>query len=177
MRLQNQLYLVLAWCGIALIGVAAVVMAVRGDWLAAAVLLLFLGLSVAFVLLRRALPNLFDLLFVLASMVNAAGYVWDLFTGVVYYDEVAHAFTSFALAMALGFLVYRTMALHFAEHGWLFVIAAASLALSLGVLWEIFEFYTGLALDIRDTITDLIADTLGALAGGLVAAREVRRRA
>lgn len=169
MTTQHPVYLIAAWIGIGLIGLALLIMASRGDWRATLVLGGFLALSVAFVSFRRRLPNLFDLLFVATTMLNAAGYVWNLFTRLAFYDEFAHGLTAFSLSLALGFLLYGSVVASFRHHRPLFVVVIASLGISAGALWEIFEFATNMRSGLGDTIWDLIYDSLGAIAGGLVA--------
>ena len=47
--------------------------------------------------------------------------------------------------------------------------AVFTLGTSVGALWEIFEWSTGTADGLSDTITDMIVDSAGALAAALLA--------
>jgi hypothetical protein len=67
----------------------------------------FIALSFAYLLRDEKLPNVFDALVALSALLNAFGFVFDLFDGPVLYDEVAHTFTIFALTLAFFFLFYR----------------------------------------------------------------------
>jgi hypothetical protein len=51
---------------------------------------LFIILSFAYLLREEKLPNVFDALVALSALMNAFGFVFDLFDGPVLYDEVAH---------------------------------------------------------------------------------------
>jgi hypothetical protein len=56
---------------------------------------------------------------VVAAVLNAAGWVWDLYTTVWGFDEVAHFYTSFAITLALGYRVFRAMRDQFRQqNGW-----------------------------------------------------------
>lgn len=79
-----------AWAGIGLLAGAIVLAAARGKWTGAGVLSAFLGISALFVLRERQLPTLFDAIFVLAALINAGGWTWDLYNQPGLYDEVAH---------------------------------------------------------------------------------------
>lgn len=176
MTLNRNVYRLLAWGGIALVGAATLLQVVRGDWAGTLVLLLFFGLSVAFVLLRRRLPNLFDLLFVVAAVVNAAGYAWNLFDRVVFYDELVHLYTPFAFSLGMAFLAYRSLLVEFQRHSVVFVLAVGSFGLSVGALWELFEWYVlRMDLTIADTISDLAMDAIGSLTAGVMAAATLGR--
>lgn len=160
-----------AWVGIGLIALAFVVAAAQGKWLGAAALVLYLAGSVAFVLWEERLPALFDLLFVLAALLNAAGWVWNWFRDVWFYDEVVHGYTIFAITLSLGFLAYHALWGEMREHAWLSVLAVASFGLAIGALWELVEWGMMAVnfikpLTLRDTMVDLVADSIGALIAG-----------
>ena len=67
---------------------------------------LFIILSFAYLLREEKLPNVFDALVVLSALMNAFGFVFDLFDGPVLYDEVAHTVTIFSLGLAFFYLFY-----------------------------------------------------------------------
>ena len=72
-------YRVAAWVGQALLGAAMLWELVQGEWLPAAALAGFLIVSFLFVAFERKLPTLFDLIFVIAALINAGGWAWDLY--------------------------------------------------------------------------------------------------
>lgn len=46
------------------------------------------------------------MLFALAALAGSLGYVFDLFSKIVPYDELTHAFTTFSVSLAFYFLFY-----------------------------------------------------------------------
>ncbi|RAM48754.1 MAG: hypothetical protein C6Y22_25980 [Hapalosiphonaceae cyanobacterium JJU2] len=164
---------VIAWVGQALLTIFVIVAALQGNWLNALALACFLVVSLVFVIKDDRLPTLFDFLFVVAALLNAAGWVWGLFYMPGPYDEIVHAYTTFAITLALSFLVYSSMLNIFRNHKLLYMVTIASFGIAIGALWEITEWSAGKILptevigSLNDTIIDLVMDTLGA---GLAAA-------
>jgi len=162
-------YRTAAWIGQALLVIAIVVVLMQGQWLAAATLAGFLVISYLFVAFERKLPTLFDLIFVIAALINAGGWAWDLYNQPGPYDEIAHFYTIFAITLAVGFLLYGELMESFATHRVLFVITIASLGIALGALWEVTEWLADFATPkqivsgLVDTITDIILDSGGAI--------------
>ncbi|WP_026736319.1 hypothetical protein [Fischerella sp. PCC 9605] len=164
---------VIAWVGQALLAVFVIVAAFQGNWLNALGLACFLVVSLVFVIKDDRLPTLFDFLFVVAALLNAAGWVWGLFYMPGPYDEIVHAYTTFAITLALSFLVYSSMLNIFRNHKLLYLVTIASFGIAIGALWEITEWSAGKILptevigSLNDTMIDLVMDTVGA---GLAAA-------
>ena len=162
-------YRTAAWIGQALLVIAIVVVLMQGQWLAAATLAGFLVISYLFVAFERKLPTLFDLIFVIAALINAGGWAWDLYNQPGPYDEIAHFYTIFAITLAVGFLLYGELMESFATHRVLVVITIASLGIALGALWEVTEWLADFATPkqivsgLVDTITDIILDSGGAI--------------
>lgn len=167
-------YRLAAWLGQALLTIAVIAAAVQGNWWNAVALGCFLIASLVFVIRDDRLPTLFDFLFVLAALLNAAGWVWGLFGMPGPYDEIVHAFTTFAITLAVSFLVYQRMLTIFRQHTILYLLTIASFGIAIGALWEIVEWSAGKVLptevieSLDDTIIDLIMDTLGAIGAALV---------
>jgi hypothetical protein len=159
---------VIAWVGQALLTIFVIVAALQGNWLNALALACFLVVSLVFVIKDDRLPTLFDFLFVVAALLNAAGWVWGLFYLPGPYDEIVHAYTTFAITLALSFLVYSSMLNIFRNHKLLYLVTIASFGIAIGALWEITEWSAGKILptevigSLNDTIIDLVMDTLGA---------------
>ncbi len=135
-----QGYRYAAWAGIAVLAVTIVVVLFQGDFLPAAALTGFLVIAFLFVKFDRRLPRLFDLLCVLAAIINAGGWAWDLYNKPGLYDEVAHFFTMFALTLAVGYLLFDRLIRSFYDHRLLFVITIAALGIAIGGLWEVTEW-------------------------------------
>lgn len=161
-------YRIAAWIGQALLGVAVLAAIIQGNGMNAVALAGFLITSLIFVVRDDRLPTLFDFLFVVAALLNAGGWVWGLFYQPGPYDEMTHAFTMFAITLALSFLVYRPMLTIFRQHKLLYLLPIASFGIAIGALWEVAEWSAGKILatevieSLDDTITDLIMDSIGA---------------
>ena len=166
-------YRIAAWIGQFLLAIATAIILVRVGWQAAAILLLFLVASFVFVWKDRYLPTLFDLLFVIAALLNAGGWI-GLFYQPGPYDEIVHAFTTFSITLALSFLVYRPMLTLFRNHRRLYLLTIISFGIAIGALWEIFEWVTATINSLDDTIVDLIMDTIGAIAASLLSLRALQ---
>ncbi|HEY9880052.1 MAG TPA: hypothetical protein V6D29_16475 [Leptolyngbyaceae cyanobacterium] len=175
-----QGYRYAAWVGELLLGIATVLTLAQGQWQNAIALGLFLAASLIFVIRDDKLPTLFDLLFVLAALANAGGWVWGWFYLPGPYDEVVHAFTTFAISLALSFLVYRSMLPIFREHTLLYLLTIASFGIAIGALWEVAEWSAGKILateiigSLEDTIVDLVMDSLGAGLAALLSLRALQ---
>jgi hypothetical protein len=161
-------YRIAAWGGQCLLTITVLVTAAQGKWKEASALAIFLLASFAFVALENQLPTLFDMLFVLAALLNAGGWVWGLFYLPGPYDEITHAFTIFSITLALSFLVYGSLLTSFKSHRLLYVLTIASFGIAIGAVWEVAEWLAGKILpsevigSLDDTIMDLVMDTLGA---------------
>ena len=115
-------------------------------------------------------------LLVVAIAANAAGYFLNWFPKIPWYDDVVHGYTIFALTLLLALYLYGKSLAGAADHGFLFVLTAASIGLAIGGLWEVAEwaydqwFARGNVIHgKRDTILDLVWDSIGALVAGIVA--------
>lgn len=169
-------YRTAAWVGQALLAIAIAVVAIRGQWVAAASLAGFLFAAFLFVKFedKLHLPTLFDLLFVIAALINAGGWAWDLYNKPGPYDEIAHFYTMFAITLAIGFIFYSELMEGFSSHRVLFVLTIASLGIALGALWEVVEWLADFATPkqvvsgLTDTITDIMLDSGGALLAALL---------
>lgn len=144
--------------GAVLMAVAVIWLGWQGKWLGCIISLLFLAVSVAFMCSRDHFPALFDLLFVIAALANGAGWVWELYSQVIGYDEIVHAYTTFAGSLSLGFALYYSARAHL--HTVVFGFAIATMGIAGGALWEIFEWT---AIYVTDPVSDLVADSIGAI--------------
>jgi hypothetical protein len=172
-----------AWAGQALLALAIVAVLVQGEWLPAAALAGFLVISYLFVAFERKLPTLFDLIFVIAALINAGGWAWDLYNKPGPYDEIAHFYTIFAITLATGYMLYDELMESFYKHRVLFVITIASLGIALGALWEVTEWLADFVIPkqivsgLFDTITDIMLDSAGAILAALLNLRGLHERA
>ena len=121
-------------------------------------------------------------LLAVAGAANAAGYFLGYFQKLAWYDDVVHGYTIFALTLVLALYLYGTVVRGATGHGFLVVLVLAAIGLAIGALWEVAEwgydqFYApgNAIMGKRDTILDLVWDSLGALAAGVVARGMVKR--
>lgn len=169
-----QGYRTTAWIGEALLAFTVLAALIQGHWGNALALVCFLLASLAFMLLAKQLPTLFDFFFVVAALLNAGGWVWGWFYLPGIYDEVVHGFTMFAITLALSFLTYGALLTAFHEHKLLYLAAIASFGIAIGALWEIAEWAAGNVLStpiigsVDDTVIDLAMDTLGSGLAALI---------
>jgi hypothetical protein len=167
-------YRQLAWLLQGLLAIAIAVMLFQANWLAAITLGGFLLASFLFVKLEDKLPSLFDLIFMVAALINAGGWTWNLYNKPGPYDEIAHFFTMFAITLAFGFLLYRELMESFYDHPVMFILTIASLGIAIGALWEVVEWLADfvtpkqIVSGLFDTITDIILDSAGAVLAALL---------
>lgn len=162
-RWASQLALLVAALG-------ALYLLAENRWSDAAALGAVALLGSIFIAARDRLPSLFTLLFVIAGLVNALGYVLTLWHEATPFDEIVHAFTSFTLCAAAGWLLLSRTKLLSGNQNARLILAVAAIGLVLGLLWEAFEWMIGIIGSPRDTIMDLVMDMVGAIAAGLFCA-------
>jgi hypothetical protein len=166
-------YRIAAWIGVGLLAAAVVFALAQRQWLVAVPLASFMAVAVLFIKLEDRLPTLFDLLFVIAALLNAGGWAFKWYNTFGPYDEIAHGFTTFAVTLAFGYLVYNRMLASFQTQRLLFVVSIASFGIAIGALWEIAEWVSDFFVassvveSIDDIIDDLIMDSLGASIAGV----------
>ena len=113
-------------------------------------------------------------IFGIAVFLNSAGYLWNLYERISWFDRLVHGYTLFALTLLLALWLYGLVLTGARTHGLLFVLIVACLGLALGALWEIAEwgldqFVNGNLIRGKfDTILDMMMDTLGSLVAGWI---------
>ena len=121
--------------------------------------------------MRVCLPWGVNLLIALSLFLHVAGYAGEYYeTYFPYYDKIAHIISSSTIAI-LGFvlvlLVDRLNDLGLRR--WMIAVLILSITMSMGAIWEIYEFAadqilgTRLQYGLTDTMLDLIFDLLGAI--------------
>ncbi len=112
-------------------------------------------------------------LLAILGLVNAAGYVLDLYARFWWFDRILHACTIFAVTLWLGLFVCNRALRGGPGRDALIVLMIASVGLAIGALWEVAEWgFDRIAPgDVikgkYDTIIDIVMDTLGALLAGI----------
>lgn len=165
MVLNSRGYRIGGWVGVALMAAAVIWLGWQAKWLGFAISLLFLTASAAFMTNRSQFPALFDLLFVIAALANGAGWVWEWYTEVIGYDEVVHAYTTFAASLSLGFALFYSARAHLRTVA--FGIAIVTMGIAAGAIWEMFEW---LIINVKDPVVDLMVDSIGAILAGVFGA-------
>jgi hypothetical protein len=126
------------------------------------------------------LPRLYDLGFTIAMILTGWGEALGLYDAWKPYDNVVH-FVVPMLCSQVAYIglarleVLRDMRDEVAPHRYLGIFTITfALGVAIGGVWEIFEwasdgvFGSNLSMGNDDTVGDLISDTLGAAAGGLL---------
>ena len=143
------------------------VLLIQGSVTTALIVAVFLALSFAHLLRSERRPSVFDVLFALAALAGAVGFVFDLFSEVVPYDELTHAYTTFSVSLAFYFLFYAGAAPY--QKAVALGTSVFTLGVTVGAYWEIFEWFFVGKYTLADTISDLLVDSAGALVAALVA--------
>ncbi len=179
LKLWSRAYRSLAFAVRVALGLALTWLLIGGQFVGFLIVSLFFALSFAYRLREDRLPNAFDLFVALAALLNAFGFAFNLYTRLYLYDEAAHAFTVFALTLALFFLFYKD---HIPERAAL-ATAVFTFGMAAGAIWELVEWTTGLVIGtpvnsgLDDAMTDLLANGAGALVATIFAlAGRSRRR-
>lgn len=165
----------------AALGIAAIASMSTGRWTLAGVSALALILCLAPILLasryRIVLPLPFAIsttVFIIASLIF--GEVFDAYEIVWWWDIALHGSSAIALGL-IGFLfIYMLFhGDHFAAPASALAIFAFSFGVSIGGLWEIFEYLVDRTLGtnmqrsgLDDTMSDLMVNAFGAAVGSLV---------
>lgn len=152
---------------LALVFAGSVYAALQADWIEALALFALVAGGLAFIAVRDRLPSLFTLLFVLAGLINALGYVLGLWRSPLWFDELVHIYTAFTVTAAMGWLLFKHKQWHAKERPLHFVAFVTALGIAIGFAWEGFELAIGIIGTTRDTIIDLICDSVGAVAASL----------
>ena len=121
-------------------------------------------------------------LLILALLMSAASSLFEWYDVFGWYDEVLHAYFSFALSLVLALYAYDVILTGRRRHEVLLVLAVASLGLAAGVVWELWEWLYDLytannsILGKTDTMVDLTLDLADGLVAGIVSLPMLRHR-
>jgi hypothetical protein len=161
-------YLWMAWVAAGLTLLGAVIAFAQANWAGAATMSAAFLVALGVILLAPRWSALISLLFVVALMLNAAGYAWHLFATPGPFDEIVHAFTIFSITLWLGLDIYAPRITELLQHGLLFTLTLLAVGMAIGAVWEIAEYLIdGIAgvnvlNSYNDTIIDLGMDGTGA---------------
>lgn len=159
----------LTWMGRALLLGSICYFLLWGTIREVAITFIFFILSFLPFLYKKGLPPLYSLLLILSLLLNTGGWVWDAYDTIWFYDELAHFFTLFVMTLSIGHIILTTFTKVFVQHRYFILLTILSFGLSIGALWEIWEWIADFFVSkevmsgLNDTILDLIWDSAGAL--------------
>lgn len=165
----------LSWFGAVLFAAALTTLMLLGRWPELQIAACFFVPLLAVMLIPHGLPNLLVAVIVACILVSAAGWAWDWYAGLWWFDVVLHAVNPLVMMAASMFMLWKAAFLAHAPRKGRFVLWSTGLGLALGVAWELIEV-TYLPLTWPDTILDLVMDTAGAALGGWLAIWLIEQR-
>jgi hypothetical protein len=134
---------------------------------------------------RLRLPRLFDALFLVGMWLQAWGNALRLFENISWWDNLVHLAVPFSSVPVLYVLLVRLGVVHHEitdkghplRHHIGLAIFAVAVGLSIGALYEVYEYVANrwlnapIEIGYADTIFDLTLDAIGSLAGGVLLMR------
>jgi hypothetical protein len=178
-HLNSSYYRAAAWGGLFLTAVGAVLAGQRHGLEG----LVFVALSVAagtVFLLTPWIPAVYNLMLVIAMVLNAVATVWQLYDKIWWFDIAMHFYGGVSITPVLASFSWRWLAVRFPDR-YTQVLVCICLGIFAGVLWEIAEWLGDLVLPGccfmkggMDTIGDLIMDSLGAIIGAYMIVESCR---
>lgn len=171
-----QGYRVATWVGQFILALAVVIEMTQGNWKGVMALAAFLVASFAFALRDEQMPTIFNFLFVLAALLNAVGWVGQLFDTPSLYVAINHAFTNFSITLTVSFLLYNSIMATFYNQRLLYILTIACFGIAVGAVWEILEWFVQVDSSLNDTIIDLLMDSVAAFVAALVSLRALIER-
>ncbi len=122
-------------------------------------------------------------LIVFCTLLNGAGFLWDIFEPIPLYDEIAHVITPFTLVAITAEIVYRMGGDdEFFNTPGRAMLTGAAIGLVGAVAWEGIEIVLDLlfpnaSIDhaLPDTIFDIVLGVIGGIGGAYLADRYLDR--
>ncbi len=122
-------------------------------------------------------------LIVFCTLLNGAGFLWDIFEPIPLYDEIAHVITPFTLVAITAEIVYRMGGDdEFFNTPGRAMLTGATIGLVGAVAWEGIEIVLDLlfpnaSIDhaLPDTIFDIVLGVIGGIGGAYLADRYLDR--
>jgi hypothetical protein len=174
-----------------------IVLLLKGQWLTAFLITMIMAITIAPVIFRKRLPvnippefQAIGIIFVFAAIF--LGEIRDFYLRIWWWDVALHASASLLLGIFGFLLVYvlnENSRIHVHLHERFVALFAFVFSLSVGALWEIFEFgmdhvfgtnmqkpMPGDPSGLTDTMYDLMVDTLGAATVSLLGWWYMKRR-
>lgn len=129
---------------------------------------------------EKKYPLFLALLIVFIFIIHSIALYFSLYWRIRWFDNVPHFLGGFWLGAAALWFIYLSGKIKSENLSFYFVLLfAVSFASLIGVVWELYEVLTDFfiangfpanidQLGLRDTMTDLFFDLLGALSAGLI---------
>ncbi len=122
-------------------------------------------------------------LIVFCTLLNGAGFLWDIFEPIPLYDEIAHVITPFTLVAITAEIVYRMGGDdEFFNTPGRAMLTGAAIGLVGAVAWEGIEIVLDLLFQnasidhaLPDTIFDIVLGVIGGIGGAYLADRYLDR--
>ncbi|MBP1807583.1 hypothetical protein [Rubellimicrobium aerolatum] len=168
-------WLLLSWAGIAVFAAALAALAFHGRWHELTMAAAFFVPLLVIQLSPHGLPNLLVVIITACFLVSAAGWAWDWYRVVWWFDVALHAINPLVMMAASMFMLWKAEFLAHAPRKGRFVLWSTGLGLLLGLGWEGVEV-TFLDLTWPDTLLDLVMDGAGSALGGSFAIWLIERR-
>ncbi len=118
----------------------------------------------------------------IAVVANIAGYLFNLYSTFVWFDEVIHAYTIFAMTLPLALYAYGKALTGAHRHSFMLILLITSMGLAIGGLWEVAEWIydwlftkNNTIKSVPDRLIDLVVDTIGGLVSGWVALSMIKK--
>ncbi len=122
------------------------------------------------------------ILLAIAIVANIAGYIFNWYQQFVWFDEVIHAYTIFALTLVIALYAYGAVLTGLEEHTFGLILMITAIGLAIGGLWEVAEWLYDLWFTQQNTIKavpdrliDILMDGLGGLVAGWLTVSMVRK--
>lgn len=167
--INSKIFLYLAWAGRIILIAAVFYIWLTKDTQGIFTITPFLFVAFVPLFLKNLLPPFYDTLIVFMALINAGAWIWNAYETVFFYDEFAHAFTTFTLTLVIGHISINFFSKDYERYRRFILLSIVSFGISLGTIWEFWEWMIDIFIEksviagLYDTITDLMWDSLGAL--------------
>lgn len=123
---------------------------------------------------RALTPAWFLSLLAVIVGINVVAYTLHLYFYIWWLDIVVHTLSGFWVGAFMTTVIVRSLApVVLSSHRWIIFWAALGVTMTIGVVWEMFEFSFDQFVrfaphEMGDTFSDLLCDLLGGITGSLL---------
>ena len=166
---------IILWMSIGLVSAAFAEAILKRDLIGSLVISAFLLSLLVLKSLTNSVAGFAIISFSAAALFNTAGYRWNLYRAVESFDEIAHVYSSFAVTLVAGQLLYARYSESFKNNFLLYLFTIMNTGIVIGVSWELFEWGVAILGDLNDTLSDLLLDSIGAAAAAAIVGARARQ--